>query len=84
MIFVFTPDLIKYEEEFILEANSLEEVIEKLQEECPINCSFGVYTPTRYGIHFIGVIKLEEGKSPEWVQDHDLPIIKILITEDTQ
>ena len=65
---LFTPDLFKYEEEFVLEGESLEAVIEKLQEECPVNCLFAVSRFEGYGhLEFLGVLKTEEGKEPKWI-----------------
>lgn len=66
---LFTPDLFKYEEEFVLEGESLDEVIEKLQEECPVNCLFAVSRLEGYGrLEFLGVLKTEEGKDPKWIR----------------
>lgn len=66
---LFTPDLFKYEEEFVLEGESLDEVIEKLQEECPVNCLFAVSIFEGYGcLEFLGVLKTEEGKDPKWIE----------------
>ena len=65
---LFTPDLFKYEEEFVIEGDSLEAVIEKLQEECPVNCIFAVSRFHGYGhLEFLGVLKIEEGKEPKWI-----------------
>ena len=64
---LFTPDLFKYEEEFFLEGESLDEVIEKLQEECPVNCIFAVCRLIGYGhLEHLGALKIEEGKEPKW------------------
>lgn len=66
---LFTPDLFKYEEEFVLEGESLEAVIEKLQEECPVNCFFAVNRLIGYGhLEYLGVLKTEEGKDPKWIE----------------
>lgn len=65
---LFTPDLFKYEEEFILEGESLDEVIEKLQEECQVNCLFAVSRLIGPGrnLEYLGALKIEEGKEPKW------------------
>ena len=65
---LFTPDLFKYEEEFVLEGESLDEVIEKLQEECLVNCLFAVSRLIGPGrnLEYLGALKIEEGKEPKW------------------
>lgn len=65
---LFIPDLFKYEEEFIIEATNIEEVINKLQEEFPYNCLLGAYIISKHGLIYLGVLKVEENKSPEWVE----------------
>ena len=65
---IFTPDLFKYEEEFVLEGETIEEVVKKLQKECPVNCIFAVSRFHGYGhLEFLGVLKIEEGKEPKWI-----------------
>lgn len=69
MKILFTPDLFKYEEEFVIEGDSLEAVIEKLQEECPVNCIFAAHRlfGNERTLLFLGVLKIEEGKEPKWI-----------------
>ena len=69
---LFIPDLFKYEEEFIIEAANLKEVINKLQEEFPYNCLLNAYIVSEHGLIYLGVLKVEENKSPEWVELDDL------------
>lgn len=68
MKILFTPDLFKYEEEFVLEGETIEAVIEKLQEECPVNCIFAVSRLIGPGrtLEYLGALKIEEGKEPKW------------------
>lgn len=68
MKILFTPDLFKYDEEFVLEGESLDAVIEKLQEECPVNCIFAVCRLIGPGrnLEYLGALKIEEGKEPKW------------------
>lgn len=70
MKFVFTPDIIKYEEEFMIEADSLEEVFSKLSEEFPFNSFLSVSYLTASGLKYMGVVCVEEGKTPRFVVDH--------------
>ena len=65
---LFIPDLFKCEEAFTIEAANLEEVKNKLHEEFPYNCLLGVYIVSNHGLIYLGVLKVEENKSPEWVE----------------
>ena len=68
---LFTPDLFKYDEEFVLEGETVEDVVKKLQEECPVNCFFAVNRFHGYGhLEFLGVLKIEEGKEPKWIKSN--------------
>ena len=65
---LFVPDLCKIEEEFIIEAPNLEEIIRKLEDEFPYNCLLGVYIVSQHGLIFLGALKVEENEEPEWVE----------------
>ena len=68
MKLVFTPDIDKFEEEFCLEGNSIKEIIEKLKEECPVNCDFCVGEIIGpYAKQYVGIIRLEEDCEPKWL-----------------
>ena len=68
MKLAFIPDIIKFEEEFYLEGNSIKEIIEKLKEECPVNCDFYVYEIIGpYENQYVGIIRLEENCEPKWL-----------------
>lgn len=65
---LFIPDLFKYEEEFIIEAANIEEVINKLCEEFPYNCLLAAYIVSKHGFIYLGVLKVDENQSPKWVE----------------
>ena len=62
------PDLFKIEEEFVIEAANLEKVIDKLQEEFSYNCLLNVYIISQHGLIYLGVLKLEDDRYPEWIE----------------
>ena len=67
--YIFVPDLIKFEEEFILEGSSVEEVLKKLSVEFPYNSMLAMYEYTAYGRYFIGVVSCHEGDLPYLIGD---------------
>ena len=74
MKYLFVPDIFKYEEEFIIEGDCIEDTVKQAQEECPINCIFAVYKLGLFGLLYLGLLRLEEGKPPEWIIDSQLQL----------
>lgn len=70
MKFLFTPDIFKYEEEFILEAETLQKALDMLEDEFPFNSLLAVYRLVPHSLEFVGVLKLEEGCAPIFVDPH--------------
>lgn len=68
MKFVFIPDIIKYEEEFAIEADSIEAAFEKLQEEFPYNCLLSMELVTNSSRLFLGIVEVSEDSSPRFVR----------------
>lgn len=69
MKFLFTPDIFKYEEEFILEADSIHEIFEKVNEEMSCNCVLAMYCIEERGLIYIGLLELSEGEHPHFIDD---------------
>ncbi len=68
MKLLFIPDLIKIDEGFYLEGNSITEIIDKLEEECPINCDLAVIQIINESERdFLGILRLEENCKPKWL-----------------
>ena len=81
MLFLFVPDVFKFEEAFDIEADDLQEAIEKADEEMSCNCLLQVFESHPFSLHFCGVVEIAEGKSPQFV-DHLPAELEVSTDED--
>lgn len=71
---LFTPDIFKYDEEFVIEGKSLARVIKKLKKGFMCNSVLSVNILSQHGLIYLGLLKIEEGKEPEWVMNDSITL----------
>ena len=71
MKILVTPDIVNYEEEFMIEAENLEEALKKTDEEMCCNCDCLIFEAKGSSLIYIGVFRFEEGKEPRFVEEEE-------------
>lgn len=68
MTYFFVPDITNFEEEFAITAESVEEALQKLEEEFSYNCllSMAMVTPGCYT--FLGIVEVSEDAPPHFLE----------------
>ena len=78
--FLVTPDIFKYEEEFVIEAEDFNDLLKQLQA-IGVNCIYCVCERAEFGvIRYHGLFQTQEGEPPKYLGSS----IQIHGEEDTQ